>query len=465
MQRSVPLAGVILAAGKGTRMKSDLPKSLHSVCGLPIAEHIGRAMRSIGIRRPVFVIGFGGELMRASLGEEHYAYATQQEQLGTGHALLMAREMLASHQGPLLVVPGDAPLAEPEQLDSLVDYHLKSGATVTIGTMFLDDPRGHGRLIRKPDGTIERIIEDRLLTDEQRAIREVNSSFYCFDSSALFEALPKIGRVNAQGEYFLTDVIAALSGSGCRIESFRFVEQELFTGINDRWQLAEAGAIMRKQILRRHALNGVTIVDPATTFIGADVHIEPDTSIEPMTLIDGKTTIASGCVIGPCCRILDATIDEEVVIYMSHVNSAKIDRGARIGPYAHLRPKAHIGERAKIGNFVEIKNATIGNRVSAGHLAYIGDADVGAGTNIGAGTITCNYDGFRKHRTTIGQEAFIGSNSTLVAPITIAEGAYVAAGSTITSDVPAEALGIGRGRQENKDGWAARWKEKNRTES
>lgn len=464
MPTNVPLAGVILAAGKGTRMISDLPKCLHSVCGIPMVEHIGRAMRAVGVRRPILVIGHRGDLLRAALGEEHYAYAYQMEQLGTGHAALMAREHLESHDGPVIVAPGDTPLLNEDALRQLVERHLATKAQATVATVLMDDPRGYGRLVRDADGRPRAIVEDRDATPEQRHIREINSAVYCFDAKTLFRLLPKIGNTNAQGEFYLTDVLARIGEEAKTIEAVTFPDPRIFQGVNDRWQLAEAAADMRRIILRRLALSGVTIVDPSSTFIGADVEIAPDTCIEPMTTIQGKSVIGPGCVIGPMSNLLDAEVGAECVVLMSSVNGARLLEGSRCGPYAHVRPGSVIGPRAKVGNFVEVKNAEMGEGVAASHLSYIGDATIGPRTNIGAGTITCNYDGFAKHRTTIGEEAFIGSNTTLIAPIQIGDRSIVAAGSVVTRDVASDSLAIARAKQEEKQEWAIQWRRRKQAE-
>jgi len=460
MAYSGPLAGIILAAGKGTRMKSELPKGLHLLCGLPLVEHVGRALRSVGVRRPILVIGYQGDLIRAQLGDEHYAYAYQLEQMGTGHAALMVREMLESHHGPVLIVPGDVPLVSEEILRSLVETHTASGSDATLASCRLQRPYGYGRVVRDDDGAITRIVEEKDASEEERSISEINSSVYCFDAEKLFEVLPKLGNRNAQGEYYLTDAIAAIREAGGSCESVIFDDPAVLLGVNDRWQLAEAGAVMRKRILKRHALNGVTIDDPDNVHIGPDVTIGPDTTILGMTMIEGATKIGSGCIIGPFSRVADSEIGDGCQVMMSHLNLAVLHGGVRCGPFANLRPGATIGERARVGNFVEVKNSELGAGVSASHLTYLGDTTVGAGSNIGAGTITCNYDGRSKHETTIGENVFVGSNSTLIAPVTIGQNAFIAAGSVITKDVPDGALGIGRTRQEVKDGWAKRWRKK-----
>lgn len=453
------LAGVILAAGKGTRMKSDLPKGLHSVCGLPMVEHVGRAVRSAGIDRPILVIGHGGELIRQACGDEQYAYAVQEEQLGTGHALLMALEQLQGFEGDVLVTPGDTPLLEGSVLQRLVEAHREGGAAMTIATVELDDPSGYGRIIRDGNLSVVHIVEDRDATHDEKLVREINSGLYVFRSSALFEHLPTLNNLNNQGEYYLTDMVRALADAGERIDTVVFQDRGILMGVNDRWQLSEAAKLMREAILRRHSRNGVSILDPASTFIGVDVEIGHDTILEPGTILEGRTRLGDRCVVGPFTKITDSTLGDRCTVLMSHVNRATMEEGSRCGPYANLRPGAVLGTEAKVGNFVEIKNSQLGAGTSVSHLTYIGDAVIGAKANIGAGTITCNYDGYQKHRTVIGDGAFVGSNSTLVAPVTIGRGAMVAAGSVITKDVGANDLAFGRAKQEVKIQWVAHWRE------
>ncbi|MCB8933233.1 MAG: bifunctional UDP-N-acetylglucosamine diphosphorylase/glucosamine-1-phosphate N-acetyltransferase GlmU [Fimbriimonadaceae bacterium] len=453
------VAGIILAAGKGTRMKSDLPKGLFAACGVPMVELIGRAMRGAGIDRPVVITGHRGELLREAFGDR-YEYAVQEQQMGTGHAAMMARDVLAHHVGPVVVTPGDTPLLTAEALNGLIETHLREGAECTMATVTFEDPTGYGRVLRDSDGVACQIVEEKDATPEQRRLKEVCVSVYCFSGPTLFRLLPTLSTDNAQGEYYLTDMIGAVYKDGGRVATHAFEEAETMLGVNDRWQLAQASAILRSRILRKHALNGVTIVDPTNTYIGFDVEIGTDTTIQPMTNIEGSTVIGEGCEIGPNTRVEDSTIGRGCTVLMSHLARAVLKDRARCGPYANLRPGAVLGEDVKVGNFVEIKNATLGPKSSVSHLTYIGDAEVGARTNVGAGTITCNYDGFAKHRTVIGEDAFIGSNTTLIAPLKIGDGAFVAAGSVINKEVPANALAVGRSRQEVREEWAAHWREK-----
>ncbi|HRI44791.1 MAG TPA: bifunctional UDP-N-acetylglucosamine diphosphorylase/glucosamine-1-phosphate N-acetyltransferase GlmU [Fimbriimonadaceae bacterium] len=453
------LAGIVLAAGKGTRMKSDQPKALFPIIGLPMAEWVGRAMREAGIEKPIVVIGHQADLVRERLSES-YGYALQAEQHGTGHAVSMAREALDGYDGPVLIAPGDAPLLDGEALQALAQHHAKTGAVATLATTTPADPTGYGRIVRCSTGGVSRIVEERDASDDERRIGEVNAGIYCFDCQALFEALPRLGSANAQGEFYLTDVIALLADAG-RVETLSLPE-EAVAGVNDRWQLAEAEATLRRRILRRHALAGVTIVDPGTTIVGPDVRIGGDVEILPNTIVLGETVIESGAIIGPGSVVKDSQIGTNCEVLMSHLARAVMKEGSKCGPFANLRPGAVIGEGAKVGNFVEIKKSSLGAGASVAHLTYLGDATVGEGTNVGAGTITCNYDGFDKSPTKIGANAFIGSNSTLVAPVTIGDGAIIGAGSVITTDVPGDALGLGRSRQENKEQWAPQWRERKR---
>jgi bifunctional UDP-N-acetylglucosamine pyrophosphorylase/glucosamine-1-phosphate N-acetyltransferase len=450
------VAAVILAAGKGTRMKSQLPKGLHLVCGVPIIDLIGRAMEGAGAAPLVLVVGHGGDAIRNAFGAR-FVYAEQTEQHGTGHAARCAMPALDGFAGNVIVGTGDSPLVTAEAMRALVEKRRRTGAQMVIGSCVLDDATGYGRVVRDANG-VSAIVEHNDATGEQLEIREINAAFYCFDAEALRGNLARLTNDNAKGEYYLTDLAAMIAREGGKVESLAFDDADLMRGVNDRWQLAEAAGLLRSRLLKQHALNGVTIVDPATTFVGVDVHIGEDTVIEPMTTLEGFTRIGPGCVIGPMTRMRDCEVGASCTIFMSHLARATIGGGTRIGPYANVRPHTKIGEGVKIGNFVELKAAEIGEGSSLSHLTYVGDASVGRDVNIGAGTITCNYDGFAKNRTVIGDGAFVGSNSTLVAPIEIGEGAFVAAGSTITEDVPADALAVGRTRQVVKEGWASRWR-------
>lgn len=461
MSARPPTAGLILAAGKGTRMKSERPKALHEVAGVPMVAHVSRAMREAGVARPVVVVGFGAEEVVAALGEQHHDFVVQAEQKGTGHAALCAAGRLATHQGPVLVAPGDTPMLTAPTLARLVEAYWESGAQASMATFVTVEPQGYGRIVRDEEGLVAAIVEDRDATPEQRKILEVNPAVYCFDAQALFRVLPKLGSENAQGEVYLTDAVAALRAEGGKVVADVFDDPDEFMGVNDRWQLAEAGRILRLRILRRHALNGVTIVDPTSTYIGQQVEIDADAVIEPMCVIEGETRIAGGARVGPNAWIKDSRIGRDCRVFMSHVDQAEMEEGSRCGPFSNLRPGTRLGKEVKVGNFVEVKNSQVGAGTAVSHLTYIGDADVGAGANIGAGTITCNYDGYRKHRTKIGDGAFVGSNSTLVAPIEIGDNAFVAAGSVVTKPVPEWGLAVGRAKQELREEWVKSWRARN----
>jgi len=454
------VAGVILAAGQGTRMKSDLPKGLHAVCGLPMVEWVGRTLKDAGISRPIVVIGHGGELVRASLGDEGYDFVEQAERLGTGHAAMMAMPRLQEFSGPVIIAPGDTPLLKSETISAMIARYCETGAAAVLATCIVADPKGYGRIIRGDDGRVKAIVEERDCDEGQRQIHETNPALYCIDCTRLRAILPMLSCENAQGEYYLTDVIGRLVESGELVEAVIFDDADEFRGVNDRWQLAEAASIKRREILRRIAESGVTIVDPNSVDIGADVSIGPDSAVLPNTVIEGKTVIGAGCHIGPNSWIKDCVIDDDCRVFMSHLERAMMESGSRVGPFSNLRPFAKLRRETKIGNFVEIKNASIGPRTSVSHLTYLGDAEVGEGTNIGAGTITCNYDGFGKSRTVIGSNSFVGSNSTLIAPVVIGDEAMVAAGSVVNKDVPDGAMAVGRARQENKEGWFRAWRKK-----
>ncbi len=458
------VAGIILAAGKGTRMKSDLPKGLHRVGGLPMVEWVGRAMRDAGVDRPVVVIGHGGEQLMEALGDG-YDYVWQHEQLGTGHAALMARDVLQGHNGPILIAPGDAPLITGETFLALISAHLTQKAKITAMTAVLPDARAYGRIVRDAGGVAVKIVEERDATAEQKLIREVNVSLYIFDRTELFQVLPALKNSNAQGEYYLTDALESISHRGGKVATITTEDPGALVGVNDRWQLAEADHDLNFRTIRRHALAGVTIQNFHTVRIEPDVRIGVDTVIEGSTHLVGKTSVGNRARLGPHCRIENSQIGDDSVVIMSHLQDAVVGQHVWCGPFANLRPGAKLSDGVKIGNFVEINRSQLSEGVKVSHLSYIGDARVGAETNIGAGTITCNYDGYRKHQTVIGAEVFIGSQSTLVAPVQIGDGAIVAAGSVITNDVSADAGAFGRARQETKEKWASQWRAKKQSEA
>lgn len=443
---------VILAAGQGTRMKSKLYKVLHPVCGKPMVQHVVDQVRKLTIQEMVTVIGHGAELVKGQLGEESH-YALQEQQLGTAHAVMQAQEMLEGKEGITIVVCGDTPLIKAETMASLFKHHEELSAKATILTARIDDPTGYGRIIRNENGLVEKIVEHKDATEAEREINEINTGTYCFDNAALFEALKKVSNDNVQGEYYLPDVVEILKNQGDVVTAYQTSDLEETLGVNDRVALAEAERIMRSRINERHMRNGVTIIDPANTYIESDVVIGQDSIILPGTIIKGKTVIGSECQIGPHTEIDTCEVGDETVIRQSTAYNSTIGSLVNIGPFAHIRPDSAIHDEVKIGNFVEIKKAVFGKGSKASHLSYIGDAEVGSDVNIGCGSITVNYDGKNKYLTKIEDGVFIGCNSNLVAPVTIGKGAYVAAGSTITKNVPGNALSIARSQQVNKENY------------
>ena len=444
---------IILAAGKGTRMKSKLYKVLHPVSGQPMVEHIINRVSETNPDQIITIVGHGAEQVKAQLGERS-EYALQAEQLGTGHAVLQAASFLQGKEGTTLVISGDTPLLTTETLNNLFEYHQGKNASATILTAQAEDPTGYGRIIRDHIGIVEKIVEQKDTTPEEALVQEINTGTYCFDNQALFEALNKVGTDNAQGEYYLTDIIEILKDAGKTVAAYQTEDFDESMGVNDRITLAKANELMRQRINKMHMVNGVSFVDPATTYIDAGVEIGSDTVIEAGVQLQGKTVIGSDCVIGAHSRIVDSVIEDHVVVEHSVIEKSLVKSHADVGPFAHLRPKAEIGEGVHIGNFVEVKNAEIGKNTKVGHLTYVGDATLGEEINVGCGVVFVNYDGKNKHRTTIGDHSFIGSNANIIAPVEIAKNTSVAAGSTITEDIPEYAMAIARARQVNKEEYA-----------
>ena len=452
------MIGTILAAGKGTRMKSKLPKALHPLCGKPMTRYIIDACKGAGIEDCIVVVGVGAEEVMAGLGSD-VRYAVQDQQLGTGDACKRAVALLADEDVDVLVLPGDTPLVTADMLKKLSDEHTSSGASATVLTTILPDAGNYGRVIRNANNLVTGIVEAKDTSPEQRAIREINTAIYCFKLPLLRTYLDRITPSNVQNEYYLTDVIGLMASDALKVGAVISEDPDIVEGINDRAQLANLARIIRKQINRRLMLDGVTLIDPKSAYIDHDVRIGADTVIHPNTVIEKGSVIGEGCAIGPSTRMVNVRVGDSVTILSSNVADSEIGDRTWIGPFANIRPGCRIGKDVKIGDYVEAKNAEIGDSVSMSHLTYVGDATVGERTNIGAGMITCNYDGFEKHRTTIGKNVFVGSNVTLIAPVTIGDGALIAAGSTITEDVPGDALAIAREPQKIKEGWAKRRRE------
>lgn len=444
---------VVLAAGQGTRMKSKLYKVLHPVCGKPMVQHVVDTLASMRVEDVIVVVGHGADAVRSTLGER-VTYALQKEQLGTAHAVQQAVPFLQAKEGTTFILYGDVPLLSEETLTALLRYHEEQQVAATVLTAVVPDPTGYGRIVRSETGEVLRIVEHKDATPSERAIREINTGIYCFDNQKLLKALAQVKNDNAQGEYYVTDCIGILRQAGEKVAAFEAVDPDETMGVNDRAQLAEAEAYMRRRIAVRHMKNGVTIVDPASTYIEADVVIGADTVIQPGTFLRAGTTIGADCVIGPQADLTNVQVADRVTISYSVMVDARVEADSTVGPFAYVRPGTEIGPHVKIGDFVELKNAKIGKGTKVPHLSYVGDAEIGEGVNIGCGTITVNYDGAVKHKTVVMDGSFIGCNTNLVAPVTVGQNAYVAAGSTITQDVPDEALAIARERQVNKPGYA-----------
>ncbi|MBT2637435.1 MULTISPECIES: bifunctional UDP-N-acetylglucosamine diphosphorylase/glucosamine-1-phosphate N-acetyltransferase GlmU [unclassified Bacillus (in: firmicutes)] len=446
---------IILAAGQGTRMKSKLYKVLHPVCGKPMVQHVIDQVKSLDINEIVTIVGHGAEKVKDQLGEDSQ-YALQAEQLGTAHAVQQAGDMLADKEGVTIVVCGDTPLIKAETMEALFKHHEETNAKATILTARAEDPTGYGRIVRNAEGFVEKIVEHKDANEQERSINEINTGTYCFDNKMLFEAIQNVSNDNVQGEYYLPDVIEILKNDGEIVSAYVTDNFAETLGVNDRVALAEAERTMKKRINEYHMRNGVSIIDPNNTYIGPDVKIGQDTVIFPGTMLSGGTVIGSECQIGPNTEINCCEIGNNTVIRQSAAFDSRIGSEVNIGPFAHIRPESDIHDEVKIGNFVEIKKAVFGKGSKASHLSYIGDAEVGADVNIGCGSITVNYDGKNKFLTKIEDGVFIGCNSNLVAPVTIGKGAYVAAGSTITQDVPGEALALARARQVNKEDYVGK---------
>lgn len=443
---------VVLAAGQGTRMKSKLYKVLHKVCGKAMVEHVIDQVEDAGFDHVVTIVGHGADSVKQVIGDRS-EYVLQAEQLGTGHAVLQAQEALGGKAGTTLVICGDTPLLTSDTLAALVKHHESESAKATILTAHADNSFGYGRIIRNTEDFVEKIVEQKDASEAEAAVQEINTGTYVFDNEALFEVLSLVRNDNSQGEYYLPDVIEILKKQGEIVTAYQMADMAEALGVNDRVALAEASTKMKKRINEMHMRNGVTLLDPDNTYIESTVVIGSDTIVEPGVVLKGNTVIGEDCFIGTNSEIRDSKIGNRVRVTSSNIEEATMADDSNIGPYSHLRPNSIVGEKVHIGNFVEIKNANLGKDTKVGHLTYVGDADLGENINVGCGTVFVNYDGQNKHRATIGDNSFIGCNVNVIAPVNVGKNAFLAAGSTITKDVPAEALGIARSRQENKDGY------------
>ena len=444
---------ILLAAGKGTRMKSDLPKVMHKVAGITMLEHVFRSVSAIKPEKTVTVIGHKADLVREVLAGQS-EFVLQTEQLGTGHAVMMAEEQLSNLDGQTLVIAGDTPLITGESLSNLISHHVRHKNIATILTAEAENPFGYGRIIRNKHDEVTKIVEQKDATDFEQLVKEINTGTYVFDNRRLFEALQNITTDNAQGEYYLTDVIGIFKEAGEKVGAYKLHDFDESLGVNDRVALATAEKVMRHRITTQHMINGVSFTNPEATYIDVDVQLAPEVVVEANVTLKGQTSIGQATVLSNGTYIVDSTIGANAVITQSMIEESVIADEVTVGPYAHIRPGSFIDKQAHVGNFVELKGTRMGVGSKSGHLTYLGNATIGNGVNVGAGTITVNYDGQNKFATEIGNNVFIGSNSTLIAPLSIGDNSLTAAGSTITEDVPKDAIAIGRGRQVNKEGYA-----------
>ena len=452
-------AVVVLAAGEGTRMRSETtPKVLHPLCGRSMLGHVVRAARGLAPEHLAVVVGHARDRVTAALAELDPAAraVVQEQQHGTGHAVRVALEALGPLSGTVVVVPGDAPLLTTGTLEALVQHHEQQDAATTLLTAVLDDPTGYGRVVRDQAGAVCAVVEHKDADDATRAVREVATSVYAFDAAALVEALGALTTDNAQGEEYLTDVVGLHRGAGRRVAASVAEVAGETMGVNDRVQLSQAARLLRDRLVERHQRAGVTVVDPQTTWLDVDVELAPDVVLQPGCQLHGATRVAAAAVVGPDTTLTDCEVGTGARVVRTHATGAVIGAGAEVGPFTYLRPGTRLGAASKAGAFVEIKASEVGEGSKVPHLSYVGDATIGTGSNIGAATVFVNYDGRAKHRTTVGDGVRIGSDTMLVAPLTVGDGAYTAAGSVITQDVPAGALGVGRARQRNIEGWVAR---------
>ena len=444
---------VILAAGKGTRMQSKLYKVLHKVCDRTMVELVLDSLNNLEMQEVITVVGHGAERVKEVLGDRT-KFVLQAEQLGTAHAVKVAKDELKDKEGTTIVMYGDTPLIRPETINSMLDHHENTNAKATVLTAIADDPFAYGRIIRDVNGKLVKIVEEKDATEQEKKIKEINSGIYCFDNKLLFEMLEKVKNDNKQGEYYLPDVLGLIHEQKEIIETYLCEDFDETFGVNDRVALAYAESVMRNRINTKHMLAGVTLVDPTNTYIAPNAIIGRDTTIYPNVTIKSNTVIGEDCQIKPNSYLENVKIGNGVKVLSSTISDSKIGDFTSVGPDAHIRNNCELGEYVRVGNFVELKNTIYGDGSKTAHLSYLGDAEVGKNTNIGCGTITVNYDGKNKYKTKIGNDAFIGCNSNLIAPLEIGDGAVVAAGTTVTENAPDDTLVIARIKQENKMGYA-----------
>lgn len=464
MNASTPLDVVVLAAGAGTRMKSALPKMLHQVAGRPMVAWAVQAARDLGARDVVVVTGHGAAQVEEALAASGVQFARQEQQLGTGHAFLMGAKKLRGG-ADVLVLYGDSPMIRPETLQAMLTEHRQAHNALTVLTSELPDATGYGRIVRGAGGDIERIVEQKSATPEELQLTEFNSGVYLMDAQA-GDLAARIDNKNPASEYYLTDLVQLYREAGARVAAFKIPDPSEVMGANDRVQLAELETLMRRRINERHMRAGVTFIDPASTIVESSVQIASDVVLEPGVILRGNTTLATGVRVGAYSVVSGSQLAQDVqILPHSVLDGACVGAGSDIGPFARLRPGAELAEEVHVGNFVEVKNASLARGVKAGHLAYLGDASIGQESNIGAGTITANFDGLEKHRTTIGAGAFVGSNTTLIAPVTVGDGGFVAGGSTISADIPAGGMAVARGQQRTIEGWSRRYWQKHQAQN
>lgn len=449
---------LVLAAGQGTRMKSSGSKVLHQVLGKSLVEYPILAAKGVGVEEICLIVGHKAEDVQKKLGNS-VSYAMQKEQLGTGHAVMQALDFI-ENADEVMVLCGDTPLITKETLQTMLDFHREKQNAITVLSTIMEDPTGYGRIVRDEKGNLLKIVEQKDASEEEKQIKEINGGIYTFDGKLLKYALSKLTNNNVQGEYYLTDTIEILLAEAYKVDAIAIGASDDIAGVNSRVQLAGVTQVMKRRINERHMASGVTLIDPENTYIESDVIIGKDTIIEPGCMLQGKTVIGERCRIGYHTKLTNMTIKNNVDIETSVLVDSFVDEGTHVGPFAYVRPNSHIGKNIKVGDFVEVKNAVIGDGTKIAHLTYVGDADVGQNVNFGCGTVVVNYDGQKKTRTTIGDHAFIGCNTNLVSPVVVEENAYTAAGSTITKTVPANSLGIARAKQENKEGWVNKKRQK-----